>query len=258
MSHSVDPSASEAGLDDAPQRLQRILSSFGVASRRASEALILEGRVSLNGRVVRELGTKANPYRDTIRVDGHLVRPPAMRYILLNKPKNTITTASDERGRRTVMDFVDVKERIYPVGRLDRDTEGLMLLTNDGDLANRIMHPSYVIDKEYEVTTTGRPTAAAMARLQNGIELDGKLVVPSSCRIARQEKDAFVIKMTVHEGLNRMVRRMMEKAEIPVTGLRRTRLGPLSVAGIASGSWRDLRSGELNSLFEAVGRHDQA
>jgi len=145
------------------ERLQRILAARGVASRRAAETLITEGRVAVNGQIVTELGTRANPATDEIRVDNEIIRQPPLRYLMLNKPTGYITTTSDERDRWTVMDLVRVSERVFPVGRLDRDTEGLLLLTNDGDIAHRIMHPRYKLTKEYHVLTRTRPTEPVAA-----------------------------------------------------------------------------------------------
>src|SRR5215216_5734663 len=149
------------------ERLQRILAARGVASRRVAEAMITAGRVSVDGVVVTELGTRADPTRSVIRVDGNLIRVQRPRYLILNKPRGYITTTKDERDRRTVMDLVHVSERVYPVGRLDRDTEGLLLFTNDGDVANRVMHPRYQLEKEYHIITTIRPSDATLQRVRD-------------------------------------------------------------------------------------------
>lgn len=236
-----------------PQRLQKILAARGVASRRAAERLIEEGRISVNGVVVTELGFKADPVTDKISFDGHLLSEQAVRYIMLNKPNGFITTSQDERGRRTVMDLVDVRERVYPVGRLDRNTEGLLLLTNNGELANRIMHPRYEIEKEYEIHTPDRPSPGAMQQLQEGVDIEGTRVVPVECRLLREKPEGTVIRLVLYEGLHHVVRRMMDRVDVPVTLLRRTRVGPLSMSGILVGQWRDLRDGELRSLGEATG-----
>jgi 23S rRNA pseudouridine2605 synthase len=239
------------------ERLQRILAARGIASRRAAEELIRSGRVSVDGRVVTELGTKADPVRDEIRVDGKLLKGQRPRYILLNKPRGYITTTKDERDRRTVMDLVEVPERVYPVGRLDRDTEGLLLLTNDGDVANRVMHPRYGFDKEYQVLTLSRPREAALQRLRDGLVIERKRVVPEEVRIQRETTEGVILKVVVHEGIHHLVRRMMEEVGIPIERLRRVRIGPLSASGIPVGVWRELTSGELNTLFEAL-RLDEA
>ncbi|MDQ4045346.1 MAG: rRNA pseudouridine synthase [Chloroflexota bacterium] len=234
------------------ERLQRVLSQRGVASRRAAEKMMLDGRVQVNGRVITELGTRVMPNRDEIRVDGKVLRPQPPRYIVLNKPTGFITTVSDERDRWTVMDLVDVRERVYPVGRLDRNTQGLLLLTNDGDLAHRIMHPSYRIDKEYLAFTDQRPTETQLQRLRQGIDIDGHKVVPEDASLFRETSEGIAVRIVIHEGLYHVVRRMMEAVGIDVTRLRRIRLGPLRLQGIPPGSWRDLTPGELVQLYQAV------
>lgn len=235
------------------ERLQRIISAHGIASRRASEQLILDGKVKVNGKVVRELGTKADPSIDRIEVNGQPLVSQRLRYIMLNKPSGYITTVSDERNRRTVMDLIDAKERVYPVGRLDRETDGLLLLTNDGALANRITHPRYELDKEYRILTHLRPSDATMAAIRKGVRVDGALVVPSEFRILRETAEGIVLKLVIHEGLNRVVRKMMEQHEIEIARLTRTRIGPITMQKLGVGQWRDLRSAEVAGLFEAVG-----
>ncbi len=235
------------------ERLQRVLAQRGVASRRAAEGLITAGRVQVNGRAITELGTRVNPNRDEIRLDGRILHPQRPRYIVLNKPSGFITTVSDERDRWTVMDLVDVPERVYPVGRLDRATQGLILLSNDGDLAHRVMHPSYEVDKEYLAFTGQRPTETQLQRLRDGIRIDDRLVVPEEIRLFRETDEGIAIRVVIHEGLYHVVRRMMDAVGIDVTRLRRTRLGPLRIQGIPTGAWRDLTPGELVQMYEAVG-----
>lgn len=239
---------------DQPQagdRLQRILAARGVASRRKSEDLIREGRVTVNGKVVTELGTRVDP-NASIKVDGKVVRKQAQRYVVLNKPSGYITTKSDERDRHTVMELVPSKPPLTPVGRLDRETEGLLLFTNDGEVANRVMHPRYQLTKEYVVTTPVKPPESVMRRVREGVEIDGKLVRPHEFRIMRETRDGVLLSLVVHEGMNRVVRRMMEQAGIEVKSLRRERIGPLSVAGIPRGGHRDLTEGELANLLQAL------
>ncbi|MGH2559157.1 MAG: pseudouridine synthase [Thermomicrobiales bacterium] len=235
------------------ERIQRILAGRGVASRRAAEQMIRDGRVSVDGQVVTELGTKADPVRSDIRVDGNLLQRQRSRYILLNKPRGYITTTKDERDRRTVLDLVQVSERVYPVGRLDRVTEGLLLLTNDGDVANRVMHPRYGLDKEYEILTLARPSATTLERVRKGVTIDGKRVVPHEFRILRETRDGILLKIVIHEGIFHVVRRIMLAVGIEVQRLRRVRIGPLSVTGIPIGTWRELRPGEEKTLRESLG-----
>lgn len=241
-------------MDDSQhlERLQRILSAAGVASRRSAEQLILERRVSVNGVIVDTLGSKADPINDEVRVDGKLVRPQHPRYIMLNKPAGYITTMQDERGRPTVMELVKSKERVFPVGRLDRDTEGLLLLTNDGLVAHRIMHPSFELQKEYEILTPSLPHPDKLAKIRSGVRVDGKKVTPEEARILRESSRGVVIRVTIHEGITHVVRKMMSAVDIPVLALRRTRIGPLTMSGLPVGTYRDLRPGEVASLFEAL------
>ncbi|MBA2520220.1 MAG: rRNA pseudouridine synthase [Chloroflexia bacterium] len=228
------------------------MAARGVGSRRRSEDLIRAGRVMVNGHVTTAMGTKVDPRTAEVRVDGKLVRPQRLQYIVLNKPRGYITTTSDERGRHTVMELIQSRERVYPVGRLDRETEGLLLLTNDGEVANRVMHPRYGMTKEYHVLTFSRPNDTAFRRIASGIDLDGKLVIPDEFRILRETREGLILKVVLHEGINRVVRRMMEEAGIPVERLRRVRVGPLTLAGLTLGSWRELTDGERTTLFEAL------
>ena len=240
------------------ERLQRVIASRGVASRRAAEDLITAGRVTVNGKLVTELGTRVDPVKDAIRVDGRALPRPSPRYILLNKPSGFITTTSDERQRWTVMDLVKVRERIYPVGRLDRDTQGLLLLTNDGEVANRVMHPRYGLTKEYHVVTTRRPSNEQLEDIRAGLLVNDRLVVPDECRILRETPKGVIVRIVLHEGIYHVVREMMRQVGIDVETLRRERLGPLVLRGIPPGAWRDLTPGELGQLFEAIGLSQEA
>lgn len=235
------------------ERLQRVLASSGIASRRKAEQLIAEGRVSVDGRVVRDLGTRVDPERQRIEVDGRPVRWERRRYIMLNKPTGYITTAADERGRRTVLDLVDVPERVVPVGRLDRKTSGLLLLTNDGELQFRVTHPRFELEKEYEVLVDGHPPPDVLEQLRRGVTVDGEKVATRGVRPLRNEEAGTVLRITIHEGRNRIVRRMLERVGYPALKLARVRVGPLHVKGVPVGGWRDLTPGELEQLQEAVG-----
>ena len=234
------------------ERLQKVLAAAGVASRRAAEQLILDGRVTVDGETVTELGTKVDPETARIAVDGKPIPSQRMRYIMLNKPGGYITTLSDERGRRTVADLVDVPERVVPVGRLDRPTMGLLLFTNDGEVAHRIMHPRYKIEKEYEVLVDGFPPPAVLQRLRAGINIDGQKVIPEEVRPLRQTTEGLLLKVVIHEGRNRIVRRMFEAVNYPVLRLVRTRVGPIQLGNLPRGAWRDLTEGELEQLREAL------
>lgn len=239
---------------DAPagERLQRVLAQRGVASRRASEQLIIEGRVKVNGDVITELGTRVHPAKDQITVDGKTIGRQKLRYLVLNKPPGFITTTSDERSRWTVMDLISVNERVYPVGRLDRETQGLLLFTNDGEVANRVMHPRYQLAKEYHIVTPRRPGDGQLQELRDGVMVQDTLVIPDEARLLRETQEGIVIKLVLHEGMFHVVRQMMDKVHIEVEKLRRHRVGPISVTGIPMGMWRDLTPGELEQLFQAV------
>ena len=238
--------------DSGGIRLQKIISQAGLASRRAAETLIAEGRVTVNGEVVREMGTKADPAHDDVRVDGRRVKPvERMRYILLNKPTGVVTTRSDPQRRRTVIDLLGgVREYVYPVGRLDYDSEGLLLLTNDGDLAARLTHPRHQVDRSYEAHVAGIPDEQALDRLRTGIPLDGHKTMPADVALLNKGRrhDTGVVLMTIREGRNRQVRRMLEAVGHPVQSLKRTRMGPLVDRRLKPGEWRDLRPDEIKSL----------
>jgi 23S rRNA pseudouridine2605 synthase len=237
-------------------RLQKLLSMAGVASRRAAEGLIAEGRVTVNGAVVTALGTKATP-DDEVRVDGRRIRPAARaRYILLNKPKGYVTTRRDPEGRRTVMDLLGgVREYVYPVGRLDYDTEGLLLLTSDGDLAARLTHPRHEVPRVYEAVVAGAPDQAALDELRRGIYLDGRrtaeAAIARGATIGKGGTQTTKLTLTLFEGRNRQVREMCARIGHPVRTLARVRMGPLSLRGLPVGAWRDLTPAEIEALRRA-------
>jgi pseudouridine synthase len=266
------------------ERLQKILSQAGVASRRAAERLMLEGRVTVNGATVRELGTKADAVRDDIRVDGRRIRlPDRHRYILLNKPRGYVTTRSDPERRPTVLDLLrGVKEYVYPVGRLDFDSEGLLILTNDGDLAATLTHPRHGVARVYEARVLGVPDAHDLDRLARGVTIDGRrthsarvrmlqgtrqdLVRPRARVYARargllargggapraikndDRRSGALLEITIHEGLNRQVRKMCEAIGHPVTQLTRVAIGPIRDRKLKPGHWRELTGQEVSAL----------
>lgn len=230
-------------------RLQKILSARGVASRRKAEEWIRAGRVQVNG-CTAQLGDSADPDIDEILLDGRpLPSMDAYVYIMLNKPRGYVTTLSDEKGRQSVADLVaDCGVRVYPVGRLDMDSEGLLLLTNDGEFANRFMHPRHEVDKTYEVSVSGyHPTATAL--LDRPIELDGYCIQRPQIKLLRANGDRAKLLVTIHEGRNRQVRRMCEAAGMTVLQLRRIREGILQLGKLPSGKWRYLTDEELAGLF---------
>ena len=246
------------------ERLQKLLSIAGVASRRASEELITQGRVEVNGEVVRTLGTKADPQKDLVKVDGRRLRFDIRpRYILLNKPKGVVTTRHDPEKRRTVMDLLtSVREYVYPVGRLDYDSEGLLLLTSDGDLAARLTHPRHAVDRVYEAIVVGAPAEEDLERLRRGVFLDGARTAPAEVRRAstvdkgsrRASRESLTkLVITLREGRNRQVRRMCASIGHPVRKLTRIRMGPIKLGDLPPGHWRDLTPREVEKLKGAAG-----
>ena len=238
-----------AGAEPSGVRLQRVLAERGWGSRRVCEDLIADGRVTVNGEVA-VLGRRVDPEHDLVEVDGAPVGTrPDLVYYLLNKPVGVVTTAKDPEGRATVVELVPVEPRVFPVGRLDIDSEGLLLLTNDGELANRIAHPSHGVDKEYVVEVDGgRVAAGAIRSLRTGVQLDGMPTAPA--RVSQPSPG--VLRIVIHEGRNRQVRRMCAAVGHPVRRLVRTRIGPLRDQHLAPGEWRQLSEAELLSLQRAV------
>jgi pseudouridine synthase len=244
------------------ERLQKILSQAGIASRRASEQLMLEGRVTVNGTPVRELGTKADPAHDDIRVDGRRVRlPERHRYLLLNKPRGYVTTRSDPQRRPTVIDLLTgVHDYVFPVGRLDYDSEGLLILTNDGALAAQLTHPRYHVARVYEVRVLGVPDAHDLNRLAKGVIVADRKTGPSDVRLLndvrrgseRRDASHATLLITVREGRNRQVRKMCEAIGHPVTHLKRVAIGPIRDPRLKPGQWRELRTQEIESLRKAA------
>ena len=242
------------------ERLQKILSQAGIASRRASEQLMLEGRVTVNGATIRELGTRADASKDDIRVDGRRIKiAERHRYLLLNKPKGFVTTRSDPQRRQTVMELISgVREYVYPVGRLDYESEGLLLLTNDGDLAARLTHPRHQVPRVYEVRVLGVPDAHDIERLARGVTIEGRRTDPAHVTLApgRHEGHA-TLRITIAEGRNRQVRRMFDAIGHPVDYLRRIAIGPLKDSRLRPGQWRDLTEAEVAALKKVTARQEQ-
>ena len=229
------------------ERIQKVLAAAGVASRRAVEEMVAEGRITVNGQPAR-LGQRVDPDADEVEVDGIPVGLRAdLAYYLLNKPPGVVTTASDPQGRPTVVAMVPDEPRVFPVGRLDADSEGLLLLTNDGGLTHRLTHPSFGVDKEYLAHVEGRPSRGALRRLREGVELDDG---PAQA-VAVSHPEPSVVRIVVHEGRNRLVRRMCEAVGHPVIRLVRTRIGPLADRKLPPGQWRELRPEEVRALERA-------
>lgn len=235
------------------ERLQKILSDYGIASRRQAEEMIRQGRVTVNGKIA-VLGQKADPERDYIKVDGKLlIRPEPKVYYAFYKPRKVITSLLDPQGRPTVKDFLKgIKFRIYPVGRLDFDSEGLLLLTNDGELAYRVMHPSSMIEKTYLVKIDGIIEDDKLEKLRKGIKIDGKLAVPVSVYLVRKLKANSWIKITLHEGRKRQIRKMLERVGHPVIRLIRIGIDGIKLGNLKPGEIRPLTKEEIESLKQAI------
>jgi 23S rRNA pseudouridine2605 synthase len=238
------------------ERVQKVLAAAGVASRRACEQLIAEGRVAVDGEVV-TLGAKADPATSVITVDGERIPTnPCFTYLLLNKPPGVVTTVTDPQGRPTVMELVPQKPRLYPVGRLDRDTEGLLLLTNDGELANRLAHPRYEVEKTYVAQVRGTPKRRALRALREGVELEDGPARVTSVRELGSAGDKTLLEIALAEGRKREIRRMLAAVDIPLERLARVKLGPLALGEIAPGKHRPLNQAEVRALYRCVGLGD--
>lgn len=235
-------------------RLQKVLSQAGVASRRNAEIMIDEGRVEVNGDIVTVQGRRVDPDRDVIRVDGQRIPPPRRHaYLVFNKPRGVVSTMDDPEGRRTIADYlVGRKERLFHVGRLDTDTEGMLLLTNDGDFAQRMTHPRYELPKTYVAEVEGILEIKTAKRMQKGLTLDDGPVKPDSVRVGQSLKDRTMVTVVLHEGRNRIVRRMFDAVGHPVRRLARTQIGPVRMGQLKPGHLRELTRDELGSLLDAV------
>lgn len=234
-------------------RLQKFMADCSVASRRKSEELIEAGKVKVNGHVA-HIGDKINPKRDIVTVRGkRIAAQTKMRYIMLNKPRGYVTTVSDELGRKTVMDLVkNVDERIYPVGRLDKDSEGLLLLTNDGSFANLLTHPSHNLSKVYRVTVRPKADDEMLYNLRNGVEIDGRKTSPCDVNIITEEKNRTVLEFIIHEGRNRQIRKMCETQGLEVARLKRISEGSLKLGMLPTGKYRDLTDNEVQKLIRSA------
>jgi 23S rRNA pseudouridine2605 synthase len=231
-----------------PERLQKILSRAGIASRRGAEQVMSEGRVTVNGETVRELGTKADVAADDIRVDGVRIKPPQEPvYLLLYKPRGVVTTRHDPQGRATVMDLVPPVQGLFPVGRLDVGTEGLLILTNDGAFAERVSHPRYEVPRVYQAKVRDVPTQETLARLTAGVRVDGERLAADRVKLLEADNNSWV-EIQLHEGKNHEVRRLMEAVGHPVSKLKRISIGPVGARGLGPGQFRHLTPHEIRAL----------
>lgn len=230
------------------ERIQKYLSSCGVASRRKAEELVLNGQVKVNGKIIKEI-VMIDSSKDIVEVNGKIVKPIENKiYIMLNKPVGVITSAKDQFNRKTVIDLVDIKERVFPVGRLDYDTSGLILLTNDGELANKLMHPSKEVNKIYIAEVQGVPTIEEMNRFRSGLKIEDYTTSPAQIRILKNKGKTSIIEVIIHEGRNRQVRKMCEAIGHKVLKLKRIQIGELKLGELEVGRWRYLNEHEINYL----------
>ncbi|MFZ5943460.1 MAG: pseudouridine synthase [Bacillota bacterium] len=237
------------------ERLQKFLAHAGIASRRSCEELILQGKVKINGALVTTLGTKVDPLRDIVEIENKLVKIRDEKvYLLLNKPDGYVTTVSDPQGRPTVMDLLrEVQVRVYPVGRLDYQTEGLLLLTNDGKLSFRLTHPKHKVIKVYETLVKGSPASDALKKLREGIKLEDGMTAPALVKVIKQEGSNTLLEISIHEGRNRQIRRMCKAINHPVLKLKRLQIGPIRLGNLPKGNFRYLKETEIKKLMESVG-----
>ncbi|AOR23515.1 pseudouridine synthase [Clostridium taeniosporum] len=231
------------------ERLQKYMASCGVASRRKCEELILSGEVKVNGMIITELGTKVNPMKDKVEYKGNLITKEEKKvYIMLNKPEGYITSAKDEKGRKTVLDLVKVNERIYPIGRLDYDSSGLILLTNDGDIYNKIIHPREELNKKYISVVKGEVSKKDINSFKNGIDIGGYVTAPANLKVLNYEGGKSTIEVCIHEGKNRQIRKMCAALNHVVISLNRVSIGNLKLKYLKKGEWRELSTEELNYI----------
>ena len=242
-------------MSDEAVRLQKVLAAAGVASRRAAEDLIAAGRVEVDGRVVTEQGLRVDPASAVIRVDGARIPPRgAHRYLALNKPRGVLSAMEDDRGRPTLAGYVPAGQRLFHVGRLDADTEGLLLLTNDGDLAQRLTHPSFEVSKTYLAEVAGVIGEATVKRLRGGIELDDGPIRPDAVTLVQRGADRSLVRVVLHSGRNRIVRRIFDALGHPVRKLSRLAIGPVKLGSLRPGETRELSRDELGALLDLVDR----
>jgi 23S rRNA pseudouridine2605 synthase len=239
--------------DQEGVRLQKVLAAAGVASRRVCEDLIVKGRVKVNGKVVRELGTRIYPEADQVQVDDRPIQlDPDRVYLAFHKPKGVVSTMSDENNRPCLADFFMGYERVFNVGRLDADTTGLLLMTNDGEMANQLAHPSYEVQKLYVAKVRGKITRVEMQRLKDGVKLEDGLQQADSARVIDQSEQTSLVEVILHSGKNRVVRRMFEAIGFPVLELTRKSFGPLRLGNLKPGQFRELSKLEVSALMEAA------
>ncbi|MEI6580069.1 MAG: pseudouridine synthase [Eubacteriales bacterium] len=239
-------------MPDESIRLQKYISECGIASRRKAEELIVSQKVKVNGNIAK-IGDKINPKKDIVTVNGNKIKNEStLRYIMLHKPRGFVTTMEDELGRKCVVQLVaDVNERVYPIGRLDKDSEGLLLMTNDGEFANAMMHPAHHISKTYRVTVRPNINDEQITAMTMGLQVDGRITAPAEVKVLNKEPDRVVLEIILHEGRNRQIRKMCEELNLEVARLKRTAVGFLKLGMLPQGKWRDLTKDEVEKLMRA-------
>ena len=231
------------------ERLQKYMAECGIASRRKSEELISEGKVRVNGVIITEIGSKIDPSTDSVEFENKKIIPPQKRvYIVLNKPIGYVSTCKDEKGRKTVIDLIDVSERIFSIGRLDYDTSGLLLFTDDGEIYNKVIHPRQSVDKEYIAEIYGIPSSEDMKKFCSGIDIGGYITAPAEFKIIKSDKNISKVLIKIHEGKNRQIRRMCKAIDHPVIKLKRIAVGNITLGNLKEGKWRYLSEEEVNYL----------
>jgi 23S rRNA pseudouridine2605 synthase len=235
-------------MNDTTIRLNKYLANMGICSRRDVKQFLKQTAVTVNGERIKESGFRLDPKRDAIRLNGNKITPPKYVYYLLNKPLGVVSTTADEYNRKNVTSIIPSRERIYPVGRLDKDTTGLILLTNDGELTNLLTHPRYHVDKTYHLTIGGRIDEVQLRALRNGVLLDDGITAPAQVSIIKKTNEGFFLAMTIHEGRNRQIRRMCETVGVRLLALKRIAFGPIKIGSLTNGEWRELSKNEIKTL----------
>ncbi|MCL2735919.1 MAG: rRNA pseudouridine synthase [Propionibacteriaceae bacterium] len=250
-----NPTPGDAPADEQGVRLQKVIAAAGLASRRVAEEMIASGRVEVNGQLVTELGTRVDPTSDVVRVDGSRIPPQRHHvYLALNKPRGVVSSLDDPEGRPTLKDYMPRKAgRLFHVGRLDFETEGLIILTNDGDFAQRLSHPSFEIDKVYMAEVEGSMDNADLKRLTKGVTLDDGFIKPDKVKLVSRTGAKTLVEITLHSGRNRVVRRMLEACGYPVQRLARLRVGPIRLGNLPTGQTRELTTFEIGALYDKAG-----
>lgn len=239
-------------MEDQSIRVNKYLANLGICARREVKKLLKVQKLLVNGAQVTEPGTRVNPYVDTITLNGKKIKPPTLVYYVINKPKGIISTTADEYGRDNVTKLIPTQERIYPVGRLDKDTTGLLILTNDGELTNKLTHPKYHVDKVYALTIHGIITREQLRALRRGVLLDDGITAPAEVKIIRENNFKTLVHMTIHEGRNRQIRRMCGTVGVNLKELKRIAFGPIPLANLKEGKYRELTEKEVSTLKKLV------